>query len=302
MSNKTEKVDNLFQEVTSTADNVISKGKKLIRKYLIYVVLLFNIAIQVISKLYQIGLSNPFTVEFILELILSTIVTMICYVSFIPFGKADELSRNPSITENLALWGKLSETVRNGFNDLFRTFCFEQVAHERKEAREIILANNSLLTYNKYEECYMGKSKKEINVLVKCGELTRKEARAINRANGHGLFNPTKVKPINPIIILSGVKKQTLNDAGRRDSSYISRFLAKKPLLIFATTIALNAMTATFIGNENVILEMLISVVSIIVASICGYSVGQEDVREQNDKVKSRIFFISLFCEKNGIK
>jgi hypothetical protein len=78
MSNKTEKVDNLFQEVTSTADNVISKGKKLIRKYLIYVVLLFNIAIQVISKLYQIGLSNPFTVEFILKLIFTAWCPMKC--------------------------------------------------------------------------------------------------------------------------------------------------------------------------------------------------------------------------------
>lgn len=302
MNNYNKKVDNVFNEITETTDNVISKGKKIVQKYLIYVVLFFNIAIQVISKLYQIGFANPFTVEFCLELIISTIVTMICYVLFIPFGKADEKSKNPSIEENLSLWSKLTEKVRNGYNDVFRLFCTEQVNYERKEAREIILGNNTLISYDKYAELYMGKSKKEIKVLVKCGELTAKEGRAINRANGYGLFNPTQIKPINPIIILSGVKKQTLNDAGRTDSSYIARFLAKRPLLIFATTVALNAVSATFIGDQNVILEMLISVLSVIVASICGYSAGQEDVREQNDKVKSRIFFISLFCEKNGIK
>ena len=288
----------LYEKVTATTDNIIEKSKLAIQKYLIYIILVFNIALQVVCKLFQIGISNPFTLEFCLELIISTIITMCSYALFIPFGKADEKKKNPSVAENITAWGKLTEKVRNGYNELFRLFCMEQVETERKEAREFILGNNSLISYSKYESNYMGKTKKEIRDLVIKGELTSKEARAINRANGHGLFNPTKVKPINPIIILSGVKKQTLNDAGRTDSTYIARYLAKKPIYIFLITVVLNAVSTTFIGSENAILEMLISVLSIIVASICGYSVGQEDVREQNDKVKSRIFFISLFEEK----
>lgn len=296
MSNNVD--SNLYFDLSDSKNNALAKGKRYIQKYLIYIVLLFNIAIRVVTELYQVGFANPFTVAFILELIISTITTMICYACFIPFGKADERKRNLSIEENLKLWSKLSEMVRAGFNDLFRAFCREQIAYERNEARELILGNNTMIDFSVYEEKYMGKSKKEIKELVKIGELTKKEAKAINRANGHGAFNPTKVKPINPIIILSGVRKRTINDAGRTDSSYLAKWLAKRPLLIFLTTTAINTISTTFIGTENAILEILLAILSIIMASICGYSAGQEDVREQNERVLSRILFLSLFKEK----
>ena len=289
---------NLYAEVSTSKNNIVEKSKRLVQKYLIYIVLLFNIALQVVSKLYQIGLTNPFTIEFCLELIISTITTMICYFCFIPFGKADEKKRNPSIDKNIETWTGLTEKVRKGFNDAFRIFCFEQVEYERKEARELILGNNTLISYDAYVQKYLGKDKAQIKKLVEKGEISKREAKAINRANGYGLFNPTKIKPINPIIILSGVKKQTMNDAGRADSSYIAKWLAKRPLMIFASTTAINAISTTFIGSENCILEMLLAVLTIIIASICGYSAGQEDVKEQNDRVMSRILFLSLFEEK----
>ena len=291
---------NLFAEVNESKNNIVEKSKRLVQKYLIYIVLLFNIALQVVSKLYQIGLTNPFTVEFCLELIISTITSMICYFSLIPFGKVDEKKRNPSIDENIKTWTGLTEKVRKGFNDAFRIFCFEQVEYERKEARELILGNNTLISYDAYVQKYLGKDKAEIKKLVEKGEISKREAKAINRANGYGLFNPTKIKPINPIIILSGVKKQTMNDAGRTSSSYITKWLAKRPLMIFASTTAINAISTTFIGSENCILEMLLAVLTIIIASICGYSAGQEDVKEQNDRVMSRILFLSLFEEKKA--
>lgn len=290
--------NNLYLEITDGKDNMIAKSKRYIQKYLIYIVLIFNMAVRIVTELYKVGFANPFTVEFILELIISTITTMICYVCFIPFGKADEKKRNLSIEENLKLWSKLSEMVRSGFNDLFRAFCREQVVYERNEARELILGNHTMIEFSVYEDKYMGKSKKEIKNLVRCGELTKKEAKAINRANGYGALNPTRVKPINPIIILSGVRKRSINDAGRTDGSYLAKRLAKRPLLIFLTTTAINTISTTFIGSENAILEILLAILSIIMASICGYSAGREDVREQNERVLSRILFLSLFKEK----
>lgn len=290
--------NNLYLDLSDGKNNMLAKGKKVIQKYLIYIVLLFNIAVRVVLELYQVGFLNPFTISFILELIVSTITTFIAYICFIPFGKTDELKRNVSIGDNLKLWSNLSEAVRKGCNDLFRFFCREQIAYERREARELILGNNTLIPYSTYEEKYMGKKKSDINKLVKSGELTKKEAKAINRANGHGAFNPTRVKPINPIIILSGVRKRTINDAGRSNSSYIAKWLAQRPILIFISTTALNTISTTFIGTENAVLEILLAVMSIVLASVCGYSAGQEDVREQNERVLSRILFLSLFEEK----
>lgn len=290
--------NNLYLDLSDGKRNVLAKGKKVIQKYLIYIVLLFNIAVRVVLELYQVGFLNPFTISFVLELIVSTITTFIAYISFIPLGKSDELKRNTSIEENVALWSNLSESVRRGYNDLFRFFCHEQIEYERKEARELIIGNNTLISYKTYEEKYIGKSKSHIKSLVKKGELTKKEANAINRANGHGAFNPTRVKPINPIIILSGVRKRTINDAGRSNSSYIAKWLAKRPIMIFLSTTALNTISTTFIGTENAVLEILLAIMSIVLASVCGYSAGQEDVREQNERVLSRILFLSLFEEK----
>ena len=82
--------NNLYSEITDSKDNMIAKSKRYIQKYLIYIVLIFNMAVRIVTELYKVGFANPFTVKFILELIISTITTMICYVCFIPFGKKSD--------------------------------------------------------------------------------------------------------------------------------------------------------------------------------------------------------------------
>lgn len=291
----------IYGQVSDGKNNAFNKIKNGIQKYLIYIVLLFNIALEIVAKLYEIGLKNPFTVEFCLELVISCITTMICYCCFIPFGKADEKQRNPSYAINITMWGKLTEQVRDGFLEMFREFCFERVDDERKEARMLILGNETLITYEEFENSYLGKSKEEIKQMRKDGVITKREAKAINRANGYGWFNPTKIKPINPIIVLSGVRKGTLNDAGRKDSIYSIKWLATRPLIMFCTSTVINAISTQFIGSEHAIFEMFLSVLMIVIASIFGYSAGQSEVGQNNDRVKSRILFLSLFCEQKNI-
>ena len=294
--------NNIYSRVTEGQDKVITKFKDFIMRNLIFIVLLFNIALEIVSKLYRIGFKNPFSVEFFLELAVSTTTTMICYICFIPLGKNQEKLQNPSFSQNLNLWGKLSDSVRNGFNDLFRLFCIEQLEIERQDKRRAIIGNNTLISFADYEEKYKGKSKAEILKLVKSGELTKKEASAINKANGNSFINYTKVKPINPVIILSGVKSRQINDAGRTDSAYTANWLISRPFVIFATNAVLNAITTSFVGGwQNAIFDMFLSVLMIVMASVCGYSAGVTSIRKDNDKVKSRILFLSLFTEKHKI-
>ncbi len=296
-------MDNLYQRVNEGQNTAINTIKNAVQKYLIFIVLGFNVILNVLSKFYALGLKNPFSAEFFLELAINLTTTMICYICFIPFGSNDEKKRTTIYKQNISLWSTLTETVRVGFLDLFRKFCEEQVNSERDEVKRLILGNNTITQFDDYKAKYEGKSKEEIELLRKNGEITKQEEKAINRANGYGWFNPTKIKPINPVIILSGVHKQKINDAGRTDNAYVARWLTIRPLIIFVTTAVINAITTSFIGTgANAILSMLLSVLTIVVSSVCGYSAGVTSVKKNDEKVKSRILFLSLFFEKNGIE
>lgn len=294
---------NLYSQISSNQDKARNKIKDFILQNLIFIVLIFNIALEIVSKLYRVGFKNPFSVEFFLELSVSITTSMICYICFIPFGKSDEKKNNPQYEKNTNLWSALSETVRNGFNKLFHFFCIEQLDAEREDKRRAIIGNNTLISFDDYLEKYRGKSKADIESLVESGELSKNEAKAINKANGNTFINYVKVRPINPIIILSGVKKMQINDAGRADKSYTANWLLSRPIVIFIINVLINAITTSFVGSwQNAIFDMLLAVLTVVLASVCGYSAGVTSVRKDNEKTKSRILFLSLFTEKHSIK
>lgn len=292
--------NNIFGIADEQKNKAVQKVKNGVQKYLIFIVLLFNIALEVVSKLYAFGLHSPFTAQFFSNLSVSLATTMICYACFIPFGRGDEAKRNNEFLSLSKLWYALSDTVREGYLRLFEAFCKEQVTDERTEAKKAILANDTIIPYDEYKEKYEGKSKKYINSLA---DLNKREKKAINKANGYGLFNATKIKPINPTIVLSGHGKKHVNDAGRNEKSYAISYLAKKPIIIFFSAVVLNSISTTFTGGgTNVILDMLFSVFQIVIASVFGYSAGVTDFKHEIGKINNRVIFISLFCEQNKIQ
>ena len=292
----------LYGKIDTQKNVFIEKIKNNIQTYLIFLVLLFNIALEIVSQLYTIGFVNPFTIEFFLDLAVSLTTTMICYMCFIPFGVAQE-RKAPQYSQNLTLWGRLTDTIRGNYNEAFRLFCHSQVEEERNDKRRMIIGNNTMISYEEYEEKYKGLDRARLKAVYKSGEISKIEYKAIRKANGFTLFKYTKVRPINPIIILSGVNKMNINDAGRTNNAYATKWLVSRPFIIFITSAIINAISTTFIGaGKNAIFDMFLSVLLIIMASICGYSAGVTSAKKDNEKVKSRIMFLSLFCEKNGVK
>jgi hypothetical protein len=290
-----ENNESLFQLTNDTTSKVAEKIKTGIQKYLIFIVLLFNVALQVVSRLYRFGLQNPFTAEFFLELAVNIATSMLCYICFIPFGRSEEEKRATNYKSLTKKWDELTQKVREGFIEIFQKFCKDQVETERQEAKSHTMLSNTMISFERYKAEYEHLSKKELKDLYKQGLLTKREYKAIYKAN----FN-IKVKPINPLIVLSGVKKATINDAGRTDKAYLVKWLSTRPLIMFTSTAILNAITTTFIGgSENVILDMLFSVLTIVIASVCGYSAGVTDFKNTQDKVESKVMFLSLFWEKN---
>ena len=294
---------NFFAVADETKNEVAKRIKNGVQKYLIFIVLLFNVSLVIVSRLYRFGLKNPFSVAFFLELAVTLTTTMICYICFIPFGHTEEARRNLDFPNTKNLWSELSEKVRNGFLKAFSMFCEEQVIEEQNETKRLILCNETVIPYETYKDKYEKMNDKDLKKLLEKGELCKKEYKALLKANGYGFLNPTKVKKINPVIILSGTKKSSVNDAGRSDKSYTLRWLAARPFVMFIVAAIINSISTTFSGGaENVILDMLFSVFQIVVAAVFGYSAGVSDFKYNLDKINSRVIFLSLFCEKNQIQ
>lgn len=287
---------NMFADVNAGKSKIANTIKRTAKNYLPYILLIVNIAFRIVLRLYDTSVVNPFTTVFVLDAITSVVSTMFCYIVFIPLGEENERLNSPSYKPNCARWGELSKRIRTeGLLDSFRKYCREQLDVERREIKAVIISNCTTFSFEEYTERFSHLSDKELKALYQKGELTKEEYGAIRRCNGK-----IKVKPINSVLILSGVAKANYNDAGRVESNFILRWLAKKPLAIVAMSVALNAISATFIGLSgfSVIYEMVIDALFIIFASFVGYGAGEQAIRDKDDKVKNRILFIESFLEK----
>lgn len=288
--------NNIFQFTNDTKNKTISKIKLSLQKYLIFFVLLFNIGLSVVSKMYTLGLQNPFSQGFFVDFIISTSTSMICYVCFIPFGRNDEMNRSKTFSENLKTWQNLSEKVRQGFLEAFYAFCDEQEEYERVDKVKLELANHTMMTYEIYLSEYKGKSNKELRKLHRAGKITGSDLSALIKCN------KMKVKPINPLVVLQEVKATHYNDAGRDHSNSARAKTVQRPFTILIVSLLINTITTSMLTvGENFVIEMLLSIFSIIVASVSGYSTGANDFVEKENKIKAKIIFLSLFKEKNNI-
>ena len=86
------------------------------------------------------------------------------------------------------------------------------------------------------------------------------------------------------------------------EGSYALTKTLQRPVIMFVISFVVNSISTTFIGGDNnVILDIMLSIFSIVVASVCGYTTGVNDFKHQEDRVKSRTVFLTLFCQKNNI-
>ena len=288
---------NIFADVNAEKNKITNTIKRTAKNYLPYILLIVNIAFRIVLRLYDTSVVNPFTPVFVLDAITSVISTMFCYIVFIPLGEENERLNSPSYKPNCIRWGDLSSKIRTtGLLEAFRKYCQAQLEIERSELKAVIIGNNTTFSFDEYKERFSHLNNAELKGLYEKGKLTKDEYKAIKKCNGK-----IKVKPINSVLILSGVAKASYNDAGRNDSNFLIKWLAKKPLAIVSLSVLFNAISATFIGLSgfSVIYEMVIDSLFIIFASFVGYGAGEQAIRDKDDKIKNRILFIESFLEKN---
>ena len=262
-------MDNNFWQITNDQTNkTVQKIKTGVQKYLIFIVLLFNISFEVIARFYRFGV-QAITPDFFINYFVTTFTSMLCFICFIPLGRNDELRRSLTYKPLIEEWSKLSQKVREGFGKLFDNFCKVRVEEERQDSKRFILANYTMIEFDEYKSKYETKSKKELKQLYTNNELSKEEYKAILKCNR------VKVKPINPLIVLNGAKKITVNDAGRGNNSYAFFKVLQRPVVILISSFIINTITTTFTGgSHDVILNVMLSVLRIVIASVCGYRTG----------------------------
>ena len=296
---QTSNYGKLNSGITSTRE----KATGFLKDHLMIIVLLINIITQIVNELWKTSFEeNPFTAAYFLDLIVSIVTSMFCYMCFIPLGANEEKELLDGYHNNITLWGKMSDIIRKGNNEIFRKFCIAQIEQERSDKRRQIVCDNTLIGYDEYMQQYFNLTKEQVKELVEQGKITKKEAKYINIANGHRRKRATKVKPINPVIVLAGVEKGVINDAGRSSGNYIVQKAVARPFLMIIVSMAFTLLTHatnTYMGFNPYVIAM--DVLKLILASFLGYTAGVNSIKKDNDKTLQRIFFLNTFGEKCNV-
>ena len=291
------KLTETYGDIAHAGVTIKEKIGTALRENFAIIILILNIIFRVALEFFDAHVENPFNVDFFIKLGTDIATTMFCYCCFIPYGHKMEKASMPGYRENCQRWSAMSGNVRNLMSALFEKFCRDSADDEREERRRAIILNHTMISWEDFEKNWRGKSKKDVREKVKSGDISAKDAFFINRANGI-----IKVKPINPVLILCGVKISSLNDAGRDGLNPSTISALSRPVSMFILSACIEMLHGAWrgISTGEEIYNMIFSVLMIIIASVMGYSAGVNSARKEHDKIKGRIFFIERFLEKHS--
>lgn len=288
---------NKYNAVASKKNKATQIVIAFVQDSLPFLILLLNIVVAVMSRLFHAGFQNPFTADFFVELFTNTLTTMVCYSCFVKYGEKNEKLVSKAYASNLERWQRLSGDVRNHSSEKFIFYCRRQVELEREEIRHFYILNYTMLTIEEYERDYKKLSDREIDLFVAKGTLHKKEAHYIKRAN-----KARRLKAINPLVILCGVNKMNLNDVGRDGVSATTVAILTRPIFMFALTSVLTMFGGYWKGldDASALFDIIFSSLMVVISSITGYSAGADAGRKEHDKIKGRIFFLERYLAEEG--
>ena len=282
--------DNLFDKFDESSKGFVNRLKRFGVEYFPYLMLLFNIGFEVVSRLFAIGFAIPFTPVFWSSLFINTMSSTLSYACFVFYAERKKKEGEAYIA-NAASWTKMSQSVRLNHFDCFIEYCRKEYQRECEERREAIIANNTMISIARWREKYSSLNGSELRALVKSGEITRSEARYIQRANKH-----PRLKPINPLLILAGMKVHDINDAGRANTSPMAGIITR-PIPVMVMSICFSMFAGTFVGvaDSSAIFNMIYTAGMIVGSSLIGYAKGVSNIEKKSLEIKSRIIFIEHF-------
>ena len=252
-------INDAYGKISHTGEGFKSKIIESIQRNFALLVLILNIAVTVAYRLFSPWVQNPFTPDFFITLATNILTTMFCYVVFVSYGQRHEFASLSGYAENCELWSRLSADARARSRE-FEAYCKERVEIERNERRRAIIENNTMILWDEYLELYKGKTRAQIRDAVSAGTLDASSARYINRANRR-----INIKPINPLLILCGIKLSNVNDAGREGLAPSTVAVISRPVIMFIVNAGVSMIHGSWKGvstGEEIFVAMTIMAVS----------------------------------------
>lgn len=251
--------------------------------------------LTMVLPLISTSLVNPLSPEFVLTAAYSLVLATVSYYMFAPMGTRSERLESASYKSVVDRWAELSRRVReDGHLEAFYRYCAARRAEERTERKELFIEAAGI-PMSIYIERYAGLTAKQLKQRRKEGELTRAQYKYLKAANGE-----IKVLPINPSMILSGLKVLNINDVGREKKFRWTEIL--KPLTLLVT-MGIRAMIHIG-GNEDITLVDYITQIAadlfiILIWSFNGFRYGVSFARTEELMMKGRSVFIEMFLERD---
>lgn len=250
--------------------------------------------LTMVLPLISTSLVNPLSPEFLITAAYSLVLATLSYYMFAPMGTRSERLESTTYKGVAERWAELSRTVREeGFIEAFYNFCSARREEEREE-RKMLFIEASGIPVSVYTERYAGLTAAQLKQKKKEGELTKAQLKYLKAANGE-----IEVLPINPSMILSGLKVVNINDVGREKKFKWVELL--KPLTILVT-MAIRSML-NIGGNEDItfidyITQIAADLFIILLWSFNGFRYGVSFARSEELIMKGRSEFIAMFLER----
>lgn len=287
MGDKTD----VFEKFDSNSREVMARTKSFFMRNFPYIMLLGNILFEVLTRLFRIGFTTPFTPDFWASLFINTLSSTLAFACFVFYAEKKKKDNWKDYLDNCKIWEAKSANVRLNMFDKFLTYCKAEYERECKERRIALIVNHTQIVLSDWENKHSKLKPREVLKLVKTGELTLSDARYVIKANKH-----PRLKPINPLLILAGMKVRDINDAGRSDTSSV-KSVVFRPIPVILMSIAGSMFAGQFIGvsDSSVFFDMLYTAGMICVSALAGHAKGTANAERHNADIKGRVLFIERF-------
>ncbi|MBQ7314407.1 MAG: hypothetical protein IJW83_00140 [Clostridia bacterium] len=290
MENKNQSVYEDFSETSRTA---MSIAKKTVKDYFPFFIMIVDIVFTVLTKFYRTGFDALFSASYFIELASNIMAVMFCYSAFVPYAYDKEKQLMTEYGDTYRQWMGISRRVRHGLNAVFGRYCREKDEEDRTNIRRAFIENHTMIPWAVYLERYAHTKPGMLRAMIRTGELSAGEAKAIKRAN-----RQIKMRATDPVHILCGARPKR-NANATRDVNRNGIAIAMKPVSMILLSVIVTAFSGEYVGLESfsVIYSMIYSVILIIVASFTGYSKGASNARADLDVMKIRVLYLESFFE-----
>ena len=114
----------IFEKYEEARASVTNRAKSIFIDLFPYIILLINVTFLIITQLYDLGLQNPFTERFFINLSVNVLSSTLCYACFVIYADKNAKATNVSYQSNVEVWEQASGRIRLGtLFEKFITYC-----------------------------------------------------------------------------------------------------------------------------------------------------------------------------------